>query len=845
MIRKIATSLTDLASCGATGLAVLGLALFFTTLGAWARPLADDSQSSKAAFAEAQQFLARGDMDSALGRVKRGLEGAPHSVEGLNLLGLILTRQGKSQEALDAFQSALKVSPQSVVTHNNLGIFYVSQNKTTLAENEFRASLRVRPSDRDANYNLGVLLVSGGHPKEAVAALAKVHPPDVSALFYLTRAYLDSGQIDDGLRTAKSLSELGKQDLKVHFSLGALLASKKQYAAAEKELEAADVLSPGTFEILFNLGEAYLGDGKAGPAEITLLRATKLQPDSAEALYLLARAQVSQGKEVDGLEALVRAHQIAPQNTDVIFLMARLAMKQHYYEDAIPLLDEGIKVAPERADLHAALGESYFLAGRVDKAFQEFQTLIKIHPVAPSYAFMGLYYRHLGQFDEAEKYFKLGLAQDPANAACLYNMGFIANHQGNYAQAESWLEKALRADPEYTEALSELGAVKMSEKKYSEAISLLRKCTQIDTNPAPVYYRLMTAERKDHQLQAADRDLKIFQTLSKDPNPGPYPFEQLFDYLNKRAGLPAVDKAKVDVGDLQKEIEAHPDRPRNFYMLAEAWLKLGKRDEAEKAVARFDQLSGGDARSAEGVGVLLARYQLYPEAIAHFQTSLQADPNSDDVKYDLAVAYFRMGQHEKALSTLQQISASGWHDDSVFALWADVDTHMGRIEEATEIYRGALKRNPDNDQYYFSLALAEMRAGQMQDARTILRDGLARIPDSGKLYWGLGVLSAAEGNAQQGIEYLTKSIGLLPEWPGSYAALGILYYQTGQIEKARDTLRQVSQNGLQASFDVGKIEQALSDASQQHGDEEHVTPLTPETRRQFLQLTLALADGTL
>ena len=89
--------------------------------------------------------------------------------------------------------------------------------------------------------------------------------------------------------------------------------------------------------------------------------------------------------------------------------MARVSMTQNYFEDAIPLLESGLKIAPQRADLHAALGESYFMAGKTEKAIDEFQKLIELDPSARSYAFMGLSYRHLGRFDEALKYFQEGL----------------------------------------------------------------------------------------------------------------------------------------------------------------------------------------------------------------------------------------------------------------------------------------------------------------------------------------------------------------------------------------------------------------------------------------------------
>ena len=50
--------------------------------------------------------------------------------------------------------------------------------------------------------------------------------------------------------------------MQVHFSLGVLLASEKQYKAAQLELEKADALQPETFEIIYNLGQVYLRDGQ-------------------------------------------------------------------------------------------------------------------------------------------------------------------------------------------------------------------------------------------------------------------------------------------------------------------------------------------------------------------------------------------------------------------------------------------------------------------------------------------------------------------------------------------------------------------------------------------------------
>src|SRR3977135_3562968 len=268
---------------------------------------------------------------------------------------------------------------------------------------------------------------------------------------------------------ASELSTHNKDDVQLHFTLGVLLASEKQYRAAQLELEKANALKPETFEILYNLGQTYLRGGEYARAEQVLNRALKLKPDSPETLYLLAQVYADQTRAVDALDLLVRAHKLAPQNTDVIFLLARVSMSQNYFEDAIPLLESGLKIAPQRVDLHAALGESYFMSGKAERAIGEFKMLIQLDPSARSYAFMGLSDRHLGRFDEARKYFQDGLAQDPHNASCLFNMGYIEERQGNHPRAEELFQQALRSNPDFSEALLALANLRIANKRLDEA----------------------------------------------------------------------------------------------------------------------------------------------------------------------------------------------------------------------------------------------------------------------------------------------------------------------------------------------------------------------------------------
>lgn len=76
--------------------------------------------------------------------------------------------------------------------------------------------------------------------------------------------------------------------------------------------------------------------------------------------------------------------------------------------------------------------------------------------------------------------------------------------------------------------------LKKEEKKYAESIPFLRRSAEVNDRPAEAYYKLAIAERNLHQAEASERDMKVFVTLSKNPQPGPYPLQNFFAYLRPR-----------------------------------------------------------------------------------------------------------------------------------------------------------------------------------------------------------------------------------------------------------------------------------------------------------------------
>jgi tetratricopeptide (TPR) repeat protein len=796
-----------------------------------------------AQFQQVETLVQQGRFDDAKAAILEELRRNPSSVDGYNLLGIIESKEQDYADALAAFQKALKLSPNSTKTHVNLGNVYVAQKRPDLAEKEFRTVLRFDPANQDGNYNLGVLLMAKGAPADAIPHFARVHPATLPVRLNLIHALFQTKRVPEALRMALMLSAQNKNDVQVRFSLGLLLASEGQYKPAQLELEEADILQPGTFEIIYNLGQASLRDGNNAAAELSLTRALKLKPDSPDALYLLAQVFANESRPRDALELLVRAHKLAPENTDIIYLMAQVSMSQNFYEDAIPLLESGLQIAPQRYDLRAALGKSYFMSGKVDEAIEQFKKLTEVERSAHPYALLGVAYRQLGRYDEAKQSLQKGLELDPHDASCLFNLGLIAEQQGDSAGAESMLQQVLRSSPNFPDALLELANLRIAAKRLPEAEELLRKYVRASPNPATGYYKLAIVERSLHETAAADRDLSVFQTLSKDVSNGPHHFEHLFDYLDTRSQLAPQARDQIDLDEIRDHIKKNPGRPDDLYLLAEACLKTGRVDEARSAVEQLDKMSPGDYRNLTGVGVLLARYHLYDDAIQHFQTALQANPNSDEIKFDLANAFFRKRRYSDALDVAKTVSSEGAKDDAYLALLGDIYAHLDDTVRAEKIYQDAIGRNPDNDQDYLALALLEFREKKIAEAKQTLLKGRARIPGSGRILWGLGIASALEGNTLEAAMQLEGAVDMLPEWPGSYSLLGVFYYQTGQIDKAKEMLDRFKNSNASGSLNVNRIEQFLAQAPATTPAPKE--PMTIANKSMLLQMALSLADRTL
>ncbi len=109
---------------------------------------ADDLQDANKLFKQGQQ-------NPALEKVNSYLAGKPKDAQGRFLKGLILTEQGKPNDAIKIFSELTADYPDLPEPYNNLAVLYAGQGQYEKAKQSLEQAIRTHPSYATAHENLG------------------------------------------------------------------------------------------------------------------------------------------------------------------------------------------------------------------------------------------------------------------------------------------------------------------------------------------------------------------------------------------------------------------------------------------------------------------------------------------------------------------------------------------------------------------------------------------------------------------------------------------------------------------------------------------------------------------
>ncbi|MGB7600451.1 MAG: FG-GAP-like repeat-containing protein [Candidatus Sulfotelmatobacter sp.] len=226
------------------------------------RALRDDPSSAEACYGLGSAYLSENKTDEARERFERATKlhaSYPDTLANAwNNLGLLATREVRTDEAIRCFKEALRSSPDHMIALDNLGNAYRLQKNWDDARRTFDHGLQVNPSDPEANYGLAMVFAQGDDSARAYE--------------YLQKALQARPVFPEALN-----------------NLGILYLRTQRQDEAVASFEECIRVAPGFDQSYLNLAKVYVLEGASDKARAVLIELLKQHPSHPQAQNMLAR----------------------------------------------------------------------------------------------------------------------------------------------------------------------------------------------------------------------------------------------------------------------------------------------------------------------------------------------------------------------------------------------------------------------------------------------------------------------------------------------------------------------------------------------------------------------------
>jgi tetratricopeptide (TPR) repeat protein len=302
-------------------------------------------------------------------------------------------------------------------------------------------------------------------------------------------------------------------------------------------------------------GLTYLKNGQQALARDAFLKASQDPITASGARMQLAWLAVGASDWQEGERWVRQFLSAQPASPEGLYILGYVLFRQSRHEGAVVALREALAKQPENADAHKILGLSYFQMDQKIEARKELQSAVRINAeLTEAHYFLGRVNYTLNRFGEARQAFEraiqlearfmkaydnLGLTLDALgeeqsaietfhkaiklnedlkiNSKWPYlNVGEVLLKQNQYSQSIPYFRKALAIDPSWAKAHSCLGKALVREGRSDEAKASFLAAIRLDPASSDAHYQLGQLYRKQGDMEAARRELKLFQQLKNE-----------------------------------------------------------------------------------------------------------------------------------------------------------------------------------------------------------------------------------------------------------------------------------------------------------------------------------------
>ena len=603
----------------------------------------------------------------------------------------------------------------------------------TKAVDSYKAALKADPSASFIAEELSDLYIQSGRLREAVTEAEealKQNPDDQNARRVLARIYtrmigdaqqnrIDESMVKKAIEQYQKITEKDPKDLESWLMLGRLNKVAQNSVESVKDYKKALELDPENQDAMTGLALVYADLGDTKAAADLLRKAAEKDPNPRS------------------LAALASAYE---------------QMKE--YKLAAETLRRALDQQSGNAELKHALAQDLMLSDQLDEALTTYNELVAEDPKdEQSYLRLSQIYRQKRDFVKAREAAEKAKAIDPTSLEIQYNDVSLLEAEGKNAEAIKALKDIVdsTAKKTYTPQergnravlLERLGFLYRTNEQYPQAVDIFRQIIELDPT---------VASRAEAQIIDTYRIAKDFSKAEAESEAALKKFSNDRTIRSVHASLLAdVGKTDQAIAEMKKLLDGKNDR-ETYLELAQIYEKVKNFTEMGKALDAAEKLSSSQDEK-ENIyfmrGAMYERMKNYAGAETEFKKVLAINPDNAS-----ALNYF------------------GY-------MLADRNE---RLQEAHELIKKALDREPSNGAYLDSLGWVLFRMNRLPEAEEKLREALESMSKDPTVHDHLGDVYFQEGKLREAIAQWQNS---LKEWEKSPPA-DLDHAEVAKVQKKLD-----------------------------------------------------------
>jgi putative PEP-CTERM system TPR-repeat lipoprotein len=702
--------------------------------------------------------------------------------------------------AVIQLKNALRLDKTRLPVHLLLGQALLAQREVVAAEVAFNEALRLGADRSEVVVQLAEAVAAQAQPTELLedarfdtAGLA----PELQARLLVMKAAAaaDLGDPAQALKLAEQARALAPGSARPWLAEVPVRVRARQFSEAAAAADKALQLEPAAAEALYLRGSVAHAMGDAATALAWYARA--LQQDAAHTETLVARAglHVDAHKDADALRDLAAVEKADPRDPRAAYLRSVVLTRQgdaagarQALQRVTALIDPVplgfMRYRPQWLMLG---GLAHHALGQPEKALPYLEGVQRELPSSPAARLLAQILLRLGNTDRAIATLDAYLRGAPNDWQATYLLASAHLSQGRHARAAALMQQALRhgdapeahgvlglsllaggqvepalaalekavsRDPRQVQAGSALAGLYMHAGRGADAVRVASALVQAGPRSPGLQSLLGSAQLAAGNRAAARRAFEGALALDKT----------FLEPQVRLAGLD-LDENRVDAAlrRLNDVIVADNDNIDALLMLAGAYRRQGRFDEAQRWIERADDVAGPD--NAEPAK-LLVEFHLAREQVDRAKAALARVVRRQPEDLSVLVLSARVSMADDddsaARATLSRASARAGTQAARLVQIAQLQVEAGDLPGAAHALGKALGERPDFLHAQALMADVEIAQGQLAQAEQRARRIAARHPRLGLGPGLLGDVALARGQPAAAVAAYRQAHQLQP-----------------------------------------------------------------------------------